>query len=48
MTAANMFGIFNEVQAKILEIKEKTLFFHCTAHNLSLVVQDLIKSVTEC
>lgn len=46
--AANMSGIFNGVQARILEIEEKAFFVHCTAHNLNLVVQDSVKSITEC
>lgn len=36
--AANMAGKFKGVQARILEINEKALYFHCAAHCLNLCI----------
>uniref|UniRef100_A0A1Y1MVW0 DUF4371 domain-containing protein n=1 Tax=Photinus pyralis TaxID=7054 RepID=A0A1Y1MVW0_PHOPY len=41
--AANMSGIYNGLQAKILEKQPNALYVHCTAHNLNLVINDSIK-----
>lgn len=46
--AANMSGVYNGVQAKILGLEKRALYVHCLAHSLNLVVQDTISSIPKC
>ncbi|XP_030749949.1 zinc finger MYM-type protein 1-like [Sitophilus oryzae] len=41
--AANMSGVYNGLQAKILEKQPNALYVHCAAHNLNLVINDSVK-----
>lgn len=43
--AANMSGIYNGVQARILQIAPNALYVHCAAHNLNLMLNDCVKNV---
>ncbi|XP_039310402.1 zinc finger MYM-type protein 1-like [Solenopsis invicta] len=42
--AANMSGIYNGLQAKILRRQLNAVYVHCAAHNLNLVINDAVKS----
>ncbi|XP_030759798.1 zinc finger MYM-type protein 1-like [Sitophilus oryzae] len=41
--AANMTGVYNGLQAKILEKQPNALYVYCAAHNLNLVINDSVK-----
>lgn len=43
--AANMSGIYNGVQARILRLAKNAPFVHCAAHNLNLVLNDAVSNV---
>lgn len=44
--AANMSGIYTGVQARIQERQPNAAYVHCAAHNLNLVLNDSVKSIT--
>ncbi|XP_030750799.1 zinc finger MYM-type protein 1-like [Sitophilus oryzae] len=43
--AANMTGVYNGLQAKILEKQPNALYVYCAAHNLNLVINDSHKTM---
>lgn len=44
--AAVMSGAYNGLQSKIVELKN-TQYVHCDAHNLNLVINDVVSGVPE-
>lgn len=45
--AANMSGYYNGLQKRIADVQPNALYVHCAAHNLNLVVNDAVQSITE-
>ncbi len=45
--AVNMSGIYTGVQARIQKRQPNAAYAHCAVHNLNLVLNDSVKSITE-
>ena len=45
--AANMSGVYSEVQARLQKIQPLAIYVHCMAHNLNLALNDCCNSVSE-
>lgn len=46
--ASNVAGMYNGVQAKVLEVSPSALFVHCNNHNLNLAFQDSTSGIPAC
>jgi hypothetical protein len=45
--AANVAGSVSGLQTKMREVEPKALFVHCNGHNLNLVVQDAVSTISQ-
>lgn len=45
--AANMSGIYNDLQERIEKIQPLVIYVHYAAHNLNLVINDSVKIIKE-